>query len=177
MQKTRSSCSCTLSLCSHIFVACFDFHSIIYKLVNPTVQMLLLYALKNPPCSPCSSEMSSGCFSLQCPSPCAQTAARPLLPSPPAAVEAEIRSKRMQFLPHLYRSSPRCPRGLSSSPDLIPLIGSFITNGVKSASDTLPSPLPSLRSHRSARCIGICSTTHGCDTGRSHTHTHTQTLT
>lgn len=51
------------------------------------------------------------------------------------------------------------------------LTSSFITNGVRLRHSALPLP-PSLLSHRSPRCFGICSPNHNCDTGQSHTQTH-----
>lgn len=87
-----------------LFVACFDSLQII--LLESNWPNVALPVFKNSLCSPCSFNISSCCFSLRCPSPCAQIPARPLhcLLSPPATVEAEIHSKRLKFLPHLSRS-------------------------------------------------------------------------
>lgn len=104
-----------------LFVACFDFLQVLLLKSNcPNVE---LPVLRNSLCSACSFTVSSGCFSLRCPRPCAQIPARPLrcLLSPPATVEAEIHSKRLKFLPHLSRSSPQCPRGPSGNPVLNPV--------------------------------------------------------
>ena len=111
---------------------------------------------------------------------------------PPAAAEVQVRSARLLiymdaplslFLSlclslSLSLSLSRAPRyhadSVSGSPVWTQLIRSFITNGVRLRHSALPL-LPSLRSHRSARCIGICSPNHGGDTGQSHIHTHTHT--
>lgn len=70
--------------------------------------------------------------------------------------------------------TPHCPRGPSNSLDLNPAhqILHNKWSQVRLTYSALPL-LPTPRSHRSARCIGICSPNHGCDTGQSRAQKHT----
>lgn len=72
--------------------------------------------------------------------------------------------------------TPHCPRGPSNSLDLNPAhqILHNKWSQVRLTYSALPL-LPTPRSHRSARCVGICSPNHGCDTGQSRAQKHTHT--